>query len=133
MSSVDLVAAGYDEQRAKTFQDDLMDRVRALGGVESAALARIAPFSYRSYSSAPITIDGYQAAPDEQPTADYDEVGPAYFATLGIPVVSGRERNLQTFNGATEELEVPDLESRPRPACWSERTNLSAPTREVSR
>jgi macrolide transport system ATP-binding/permease protein len=90
-SSVDLVAAGYDTQRIKTFCDELIDRLQALGGVESAAFERITPFSYRSYSSAPIRVDGYETAPDEQLTVDYNEVGPAYFATMGIPLVSGRE------------------------------------------
>jgi predicted permease len=90
-SWVDLVAAGYDVQRRKNFLDDLVDRLQALGGVESVALARMVPFSYRSYSSAPIAVDGYVTAPDEQPTVDYNEVGPAYLATMGIPLVSGRE------------------------------------------
>jgi predicted permease len=90
-TSVDLVAAGYDPQRAKFFQDQLIDRVEGLPGVESAAVARITPFSYRSYSSAPIAVDGYEAAPDERPTVEYNEVGPAYLATMGIPVVAGRE------------------------------------------
>ncbi len=53
--------------------------------------SRITPFSYRTYSTAPIAVDGYHAAPDEQPTVDYDEVGPAYLATMLIPLVSGRE------------------------------------------
>src|ERR1700687_5069958 len=56
-SSIDFVAAGYDPQRAKNVQDELLDRLKALGGVESAAFARITPFSYRSYSSAPIAVD----------------------------------------------------------------------------
>jgi macrolide transport system ATP-binding/permease protein len=87
----DLFAAGYDTQRARSFQDELIDRVRSLGGVKSAAFARIRPFGYIPYSSARIAVDGYQAAPDEQPTVEYNEVGPAYFATLGIPLASGRE------------------------------------------
>jgi macrolide transport system ATP-binding/permease protein len=90
-TGVSLVAAGYDVQRAKTFQDELMDRVRALPGVESAAYARLTPLGYGSYSSTPIAVDGYQAPPEEQPTVEYNQVGPAYFTTLGIPVVSGRE------------------------------------------
>jgi macrolide transport system ATP-binding/permease protein len=90
-TSVDLVAAGYDPQRIKNFEDALIDRLQPLGGVESAAFARITPFSYRSYSSAPIVVEGYEVAPDERPTIDYNEVGPAYFATMGIPLVSGRE------------------------------------------
>lgn len=90
-TGVSVVAAGYDTPRAKTFQDELIDRVRALPGVESAAFARVTPLGYATYSSTPIAVDGYQPAPDEQPTVDYNQVGPAYFATLGIPLFSGRE------------------------------------------
>jgi macrolide transport system ATP-binding/permease protein len=91
VTSVNLFGAAYDEQSAKNFQDRLMERVQALPGVVSAAYARITPFSYRSYSSSPIAVDGYQAPPDQRPTAEYDEVGPGYFATMGIPLVSGRD------------------------------------------
>jgi predicted permease len=85
------VSAGYDAQRAQNFQDELIDRVKALPGVESAAFARMAPLSYGTFSSTPIAVDGYQAPPEEQPTVDYNEVGPDYLATMGIPLVSGRE------------------------------------------
>jgi putative ABC transport system permease protein len=90
-TGVSLVAAGYDVPRAKIFQDELIDRVRALPGVESAAYARLAPMSYGSYSSSPIAVDGYEPPPNEQPTAEYNQASPAYFATLGIPLISGRE------------------------------------------
>ena len=91
VTAVNLVASGYDEQRAKSFQDELIDVVQAIPGVESAALARQTPLGYGTFSSAPIAVDGYQPAPDEQPSADYNQVGPSYFATIGIPLVSGRE------------------------------------------
>ena len=91
VTSVDLVAAGYDEQRARNFQDELVERLGALGGVDSASVARITPFTYRSYSSAPIAVEGYETAPDQQLTVDYNEVGPGYFTTMGIPLLSGRE------------------------------------------
>jgi predicted permease len=90
-TGVSLVAAGYDVQRAKTFQDELIDRVRALPGVESAAYARLTPLGYGSYSATPIAVDGYQPPPEEQPTVEFNQVGPAYFTTLGIPLLSGRE------------------------------------------
>ncbi len=90
-TSVSLVAAGYDDPRAKIFQDDLIERVRALPGVESAAYARLTPLDYGTYSSTPIAVDGYQPPLEEQPAVDYNQVGPAYFATLGIPLLSGRE------------------------------------------
>jgi len=86
-----LFTAGYDPQRAKLFQDELIDRVQSLGGVESAAFSRQTPFTYRDYSSAAIAVDGYDAPLDQQPSADYNEIGPGFLATMGIPLVSGRE------------------------------------------
>jgi predicted permease len=68
-----------------------LERVKILPGVQSAAFARMSPLSYGSYSSTPIAVDGYQPPPDEQPIVEFNEVGPAYFATMGIPLISGRE------------------------------------------
>jgi predicted permease len=90
-TGVSLISAGYDVPRAGTFQKELIDRVRALPGVESAAFARVTPLGYGTYSSTPIAVDGYQPPPEEQPTVDYNQVSPDYFATLGIPLLSGRE------------------------------------------
>ena len=89
-TAVDLFSAGYDAPRAKIFQDELIDRVQAIPGVESAVLSRMTPFSYRSYSSASIAIDGYDAPSDQQPSAEYNEIGPDFLATIGIPLVAGR-------------------------------------------
>jgi macrolide transport system ATP-binding/permease protein len=91
VTAVDLRGAGYDAQRAKTFDDELIERVQALPGVESAALARVTPLGYGNFSSSAIAVDGYQPPPEEQPTVEYNQVGHGYFVTLGIPLVSGRE------------------------------------------
>jgi len=90
-TAVDLVSAGYDAQRAQNFQDQLLDRVKALPGIESAAFARMTPLSYGSFSSTPISVDGFEVPPEERPTVEYNEVGPDYFATTGVRLVSGRE------------------------------------------
>jgi predicted permease len=90
-TGVSLTAAGYDAPRAKIFQDELIDRLGALPGVESAAFARVTPLGYGTYSSTPIAVDGYQAPPEEQPAIEFNQVGPGYLATLGIPLLSGRE------------------------------------------
>ena len=90
-TGVSLVAAGYDVQRAKTFENELIDRIQVLPGIESAAFARVEPLGYGTYSSSPIAVDGYQPPPEEQPSVEYNQVDPAYFATMGIPLVSGRE------------------------------------------
>ena len=91
-TSVPLATAGYDAPRAKTFQDELIERVRALPGVEAAAYARAVPLSYQSFSSTPIAVDGYELEPNGQsPDELYNEVSPGYFATMGIPLIAGRE------------------------------------------
>jgi len=90
-TSVDLVSPGYDEQRAKAFDDELIDRVKAVPGVESATLARRVPLGNGTYSATTIAVDGYVPPPDEQPSVEYNEIGPDYFSTVGIALVSGRE------------------------------------------
>jgi len=102
VTGLNLVAANYEPQRAKAFQNELLDRVQGLAGVESAAYARVVPFSYLGYSSTPIAVDGYPAAPDEQPAADYDEVSEGFFSTVGIPLVVGRD-----FTRADDENALP--------------------------
>src|SRR5262252_1019764 len=91
-TSVTLTTAGYDAPRAKTFQDELIQRVRTLPGVEAAAYARAVPLSYQSFSSSPIAVDGYELPPNGQsPDELYNEVSSGYFATMGIDLIAGRE------------------------------------------
>jgi macrolide transport system ATP-binding/permease protein len=99
---IDLVSSDYDVRRADGFRDRLIERVQGLGGVESAVFSRVSPFTYPMFSSAPIAVAGYVMAPDELATVQYDEVGPGYLATMGIPLLSGRE-----FTRADDETAPP--------------------------
>jgi macrolide transport system ATP-binding/permease protein len=89
-TSINAFTAGYDERRARVFQDELIERVRSISGVQSADFSTATPFSYASVASAAIETDKYIPPPDQRPTAEYNAVGPDYFSTLGIPIVSGR-------------------------------------------
>ena len=91
VTGASLVAAGYDIPRAKVFYDELLHRLTGLPGIESVAYGRITPLGYGDFSSTPIAVDGFQASPNEQPVVEYNQVGPGYFTTLGIPLFSGRE------------------------------------------
>ena len=101
-TAIDLVSAGYTPERAQIFQEALLERVRALPGVESVAFAKMTPLSYVSSASAPIVVEGYAPPPEESPTVEYNEVGPNYFVTMGIPLVAGRE-----FTRADDEKAAP--------------------------
>ena len=87
----DTKSAGYDRQRTQAFEDELVDRLQTVPGIQSAAFSRMTPFTYGVYSSAPVTTDGYIAAPGEQPVVEYNEISPEYLSTMGIPLISGRQ------------------------------------------
>lgn len=89
-SSVDMISAGYDITRIRAFQDQLADRLNGLAGIESAAWTRVVPFSYRLPASAPVAVEGFVSS-EEQPTVQFAEVGARYFATMGIPLLAGRD------------------------------------------
>ena len=101
-TGIELTSAGYDRDRARIFQETLLERLKALPGVEGAAGSRIRPFSLRTYSETPVALEGYVPGPDEAPTVEYNEVSPGYLATMGIPLAAGRE-----FTAFDDEKAVP--------------------------
>jgi len=81
---------GYSPQRTIAFFDDLRRGVAALPGVRSVSAAET-PILTDSNSSSNVTIEGYQAREDEDMDVYHNRVGPDYFATMSVPLVSGRE------------------------------------------
>lgn len=104
-TTIDFAAAGYNRDRTRNFQELLVDRLQSLAGVQSAAFTGLAPFTVRSYQSASIAVEGYEAPPDRQITVESVGVGPSYFATMGIPLVAGREF-ARTDTGAAPPVAV---------------------------
>jgi putative ABC transport system permease protein len=75
--------------------DNILRSVRALGGVESAALASNFPFSPQAVTSGPgsvsFDIEGrLLSTGDLQPHVDTTGVSPGYFETIRQPLVRGR-------------------------------------------
>ncbi len=73
------------------FYTQLTERLRALPGVKSVTLAELRPGTGWS-DNAPLTIDGYLYPWDNgRNMLRSNLVGPDFFATLGIPIVAGRD------------------------------------------
>ena len=72
----------------------LAERIRKgiepLPGVRSVSESEI-PMLANSNSSSNITAEGYNAQEDEDTNVDHNAVGPDFLATMGIPLLKGRE------------------------------------------
>ena len=89
--SMDSHEAGYNAAKSEQFFHDLMGRVRALPGVQSASIAGAVPMGLYNYGSS-LKIPGYQPAKgQEAPSAGYNTVTSEYFETMHIPLLQGRD------------------------------------------
>lgn len=84
--------AGYQPSQTPGLNQQLLERLSALAGVKSAALALTPPISAGNWSST-ITVPGYTAAPKENRNSNLNRVTGKYFETAGIPMVAGRAIN----------------------------------------
>jgi putative ABC transport system permease protein len=81
----------FSGQRIPLFYHEVLERVRALPGVESAVLARNLPMSGTD-PSMPIEIEGTPPPPSEIPVVTrLRAVGPGYFSGLRTSLFGGRE------------------------------------------
>jgi predicted permease len=95
--SMDPNQIGNSEAQGREFYKNLLDRVRALPGVESASIAAVVPLGYLSNADTPV-IDGYEPPTGQSvPPFLYNVISPDYFETMRIPMVRGR-----TFTSADD-------------------------------
>jgi len=77
----------YTPERAQQFQRQVMQQLQSMPSVESATMVGIG--TVLSGGSAGVALPGWLA--DQHDTVRYNEIGPAYFATLRVPILFGRE------------------------------------------
>ena len=76
--------------RRAVFQRELLDRIRAIPGVDAAADTDIVPLSGAGWGNT-VWIDGRDAT--QRQDSNFSSVSPQYFKTLGIPMLAGRDFN----------------------------------------
>ena len=91
VADVLLPKARYDtDEKVTHFNDQLVERVRALPGVEAAALGLNIPFDDNEWDSS-FHLTGTPAyPPGERPAAEINVVTPDYFRLMGMPLLHGR-------------------------------------------
>jgi len=99
VASYDLGALGYSQDQGLAFHRQLLSKLSALPGVESATLADFSPLSFTIHSEN-IQPDGYLQRTGESMLVCSAIVSPNYFRTMRIPIVSGREFTEQDTAGS---------------------------------
>jgi predicted permease len=90
MISMDAGALRYTNEHSQQFFDRALERIRAIPGVEAAALATRVPFSVNANRWDNIWIAGRHLPGASGDTIDVTRVSPEYFDTIGVPIVQGR-------------------------------------------
>jgi predicted permease len=85
--------SGYDPPRAMAFYEQLLDSLRAVPGVKSAAIAAVPILSGDEWDNS-MGVEGHKAQDGEDMQAFMNALSPGYFSAMGIPVLEGRDFNL---------------------------------------
>jgi predicted permease len=89
--NIDPSLNGYTPERMKVFYPQLSDALSSIPGVQSVGLASMRILEDNEWDSS-MSVEGFTPAkPDEHAEPYMNSIGPNYFATLGVPVVAGRD------------------------------------------
>lgn len=91
---LDPAGSGYDAGELSRLYRELLDRLKTIPGVRSATLSGMTPLSG---AAAPrhVAVEGFQGKPGENRYHLFNWIAPAYFETLGTPLLAGRDFTFQ--------------------------------------
>ena len=81
---------GYTGPRSLELFERLEDELAALPGVEGVSAAIVPVLAGDNWGSN-LEVEGFQAGPDTDTNASFNEIGPGYFRTMGVALLAGRE------------------------------------------
>ena len=90
--NVPLVSYSRKPEETTAFYKEIIRRITQLPGVERVAIGTAVPWRDTGFFSAQFTVQGYAKADgEEDPRARFRTVSPGFFASLGVPVIAGRD------------------------------------------
>jgi predicted permease len=92
---------GYAPARSKPFFARLEEELAAIPSVDGVSAALVPVFAGSSWGS-DVAVQGFKRGPDIDANSRFNEVGPGYFRTLGMPIVAGREFTSADALGASK-------------------------------
>ncbi|HET8921514.1 MAG TPA: ABC transporter permease [Candidatus Acidoferrum sp.] len=89
--NVDPSLNGYTPERLKVFYPQLSDALSSIPGVQSVGLASMRILEDNEWDSS-MSVEGFTPAkPDEHAEPYMNSISPNYFATMGVPILAGRD------------------------------------------
>jgi predicted permease len=74
------------------FYKEAIRRIGALPGVERVAIGTVVPWRDTGFFAAQFMVEGYaKANGEEDPRARFRTISPGFFASLGVPILAGRD------------------------------------------
>lgn len=90
---VDPGMTGYTPERAQAFFKSLTESLRTVPAVQSVGLAAVRILEDNEWDNS-ATVEGYTPArAGDHPEPFMNDISPGYFATMGVPIVEGRDFN----------------------------------------
>ena len=90
---------GYTPERSRALFERVEQELAALPGVTSVAASLVPLLAGNNWGNS-VSVQGFEAGPDTDTGSNYNEVGPGYFRTVGIPLLAGREFTTADAAGA---------------------------------
>ncbi|MBX6331353.1 MAG: ABC transporter permease [Gemmatimonadaceae bacterium] len=84
------VLNGYPPARSRALFEQLEQDLAAIPGVTNVSSSVVAILSGDNWGNN-VSVEGFQRGPDTDANSNYNEIGPDYFRTLGVPLLAGRE------------------------------------------
>ena len=112
MMSVSLPAKQYNQANIPAFDNQLLERVRALPGVASASVGMCVPFTDEDWDSDFHLTGTPKPLPGKEPQAMMNVVSSDYFKTMGIPLLRGRDFDAREIAGQPPSVIIDDLFAR---------------------
>jgi predicted permease len=92
---------GYKVEQTRQLFERLEDELAALPGVKSATASTVPLLSGSNWGNN-VAVEGFKAGPDTDTNSRFNEIAPAYFSTLGIPIIAGRDFTRSDAAGAAK-------------------------------
>jgi predicted permease len=109
--TVDPSLSGYGGPRSVAFFRELNRNLAAMPGVQSASLAMQQILGEDEWDST-VNVEGYTPKPGEDMNPQFNAISPDYFATLGVPMLEGRdfsERDTTTIAHPGIPFRIPNV------------------------